>query len=167
MTEQWLPVVGYEGLYEVSDAGRIRSIPRPGTRGGILRGDVHPSGYPSVKLSRDGRKTHFVVHVLVVTAFRGPRPGLQECRHLNGDPADNRLQNLAWGTSAENKQDMIAHGRTNSRTSRCPQGHEYTEENTYVWGGRRYCRACNRVYTRDRQRRVRAKEKESHDRSTA
>lgn len=161
MEEQWAAVVDYEGLYEVSDAGRVRSIARPGTRGGILRGEVHPDGYPSVKLSKGGRKKHLTVHVLVATAFRGPRPDGQECRHLNGDPSDNRLENLAWGTSAENSQDMIGHGRTNARITHCPQGHEYTEQNTHVYQGRRYCRSCNRVNSREHKRRVRAAEKAS------
>lgn len=161
MGEQWVPVVGFEGLYEVSDAGNVRSLPRPGTRGCVLRGEVDRRGYRTVKLSKDGRKKHVAVHVLVITAFCGPRPGDSECRHLNGDRLDNRLVNLAWGTSAENSQDMVDHGRTNSRITHCPQGHEYTPENTYVWGGRRYCRSCNRVYTRRRMRRARAALKES------
>lgn len=150
MTELWRPVDGYDGLYEVSDAGRVRSLPRAGTRGGVLHGDVHPGGYPSVKLSKDGHKTHLTVHTLVISAFRGSRPPGQECRHVNGNPADNRLDNLLWGTSAENSQDMVKHGRSNSRITHCPQGHGYTEENTHVWRGRRYCKACNRAHIRMR-----------------
>jgi NUMOD4 motif/HNH endonuclease len=160
MDEQWVPVRGYEGLYEVSDAGRVRSLPRAGTRGGVLRHDVGNNGYPSVRLSRHGRKTHLAVHTLVITAFRGSRPDGQECRHRNGDPMDNRLENLVWGTSSQNSQDTVEHGRTNSRITHCPQGHKYDGENTYVWGGRRYCRACNRNYTRDHMRRVRTQKKE-------
>lgn len=160
MSEKWRAVVGYEGLYEVSNAGQVRSLPRPGTRGGIMGTDEHPAGYLCVKLSKDGRKKHYTVHTLLIIAFRGPRPAGKECRHRNGDPTDNRLVNLIWGTSAENSQDMIEHGRTNSRIEKCPQGHAYTRENTYLYDGRRYCRACNRVYTRRRQRRVRAQSKQ-------
>lgn len=153
----WVPVVGYEGLYEVSDRGRVRSIPRPSTKGGILRQGVNKrDGYPSVKLSREGRKTHLAVHVLVITAFRGVRSEGAECRHLNGDRTDNRLENLQWGTSAENSRDMVEHGRSNSRITHCPQNHEYTDANTYEWGGRRYCRACNRTYSLRTKRRTRA-----------
>lgn len=156
MAERWVPVVGYEGLYEVSDEGRVRSLARNGTRGCILKHDIHVAGYPGVRLSRDNRKKHFTVHSLVARAFLGPRlPGM-ECRHLNGIPGDCRLENLMWGTSAQNSQDMILHGRTNSRITHCPQGHEYSESNTYKFDGRRYCKACNRVYTRNRQRHVRA-----------
>jgi hypothetical protein len=157
--ESWLAVVGYEGLYEVSDAGRVRSLPRNGTRGTILSPDVHPFGYPCVRLSRNNRKKRFAVHKLAATAYLGTRAESQECRHLNGNPADNRPENLAWGTSAENSQDAIAHGRTNSRRTHCPQGHPYDAENTYSYDGRRYCRACNKVNSREHMRRVRAKEK--------
>jgi len=153
--EQWVDVIDYKGLYQVSDAGRVRSLPRPGTSGGVLKPDFNPAGYPCVRLSREGRKRHLTVHTLVITAFRGPRPSRLECRHMNGDPADVRLANLRYGSSAENSADMIAHGRTNSRITHCPSGHEYTAENTYRWGGSRYCRACNRPRSRDGQRRRR------------
>lgn len=157
--ERWVPVRGYEGLYEVSDLGRVRSLPRPGTRGVVLRPDVGGPGYPAVRLFRQGKKTHLNVHSLVAVAFLGPRPAGGECRHLNGDQTDNRLVNLQWGTSAENSQDMMRHGRTNARIEECPQGHAYDLENTYTWQGRRYCRTCNRNYTRRYQRRVRSERK--------
>lgn len=161
MDEVWLAVGGYEGLYEVSDAGRVRSLPRGGTRGGVLRGDLHRAGYPCVRLSKEGHKTHLTVHSLVAKAFLGQRPDGMECRHINGDPSDNRAENLAWGTSSENSHDMVLHGRTNKRITHCPSGHEYTSENIQWYQGRRYCRACNRVRTRERQRHVRAERKRS------
>ena len=158
VTAQWASVVGYEGLYEVSTEGRIRSARRAGAVGGLIKPD--PSGaYPSVRLFRDGRRRHLSLHVIVITAFVGPRPDGMECRHLDGHPTNPHLDNLAWGTSGENSQDMILHGHTNSRITSCPSGHEYTPENTYIWGGRRYCKACNRIHTRDGQRRRRAAKK--------
>lgn len=160
-SEVWRSVVAYEGLYEVSDQGRVRSLPRAGTRGIVLSPDIPKrGGYPSVRLSRDGRKVHRAVHSLVITAFVGPRPPGLECRHGNGDPTDNRLANLTWGTSTENAYDTVSHGRSNARIPECPQGHQYTEGNTYRWGGRRYCRTCNRKYTRESQRRRRAQRRE-------
>jgi len=165
MDERWTPIREYEGLYEVSTAGRVRSFPRSGTRGGVLRPDLSNTGYLAVRLYKKNATKHLNVHALVATAFHGPRPEGYECRHLNGDRTDNRLENLRWGTSLENSQDMIAHGRTNARITHCPQGHEYSTENTYIFDGRRYCRACNRKYTRDRQRRVRANQKALRDRS--
>lgn len=112
-------------------------------------------------MKRGGRKKHFTAHTLVATAFLGLRPERMECRHLNGDPADNRLANLAWGTSSQNGHDVTAHGRSNRRITHCPSGHEYTPENIQWYQGRRYCRPCNRIRTRERQRHVRALRKAS------
>lgn len=122
--ERWLPVVGYEGRYEVSDMGRVRSLDRlvatqqPKERktfkGRMLRpvkfGDR--KNYLAVCLHRDAkpRQTTRRVHVLVLEAFVGPRPDGQYARHLNGEPSDNRLANLAWGTLVENAADQFVHG---------------------------------------------------------
>lgn len=158
--ERWLAIVGYEGLYEASDAGRIRGLPRPGSRGGVLSTDrAAKGGYPCVRLYRNGRSRHLTVHSLVATTFHGPRPPGTECRHLNGDELDCHAANLRWGTSAENSADMVAHGRGSVAIENCPDGHPYDEQNTYRWGGKRYCRACNRPRTRDGQRRRRAARK--------
>jgi hypothetical protein len=127
----------------------------------VLRPD-NKTTYPSVRLSKDGRKKHLNVHRLVATAFHGPAPEGYECRHLNGDPTDNRAVNLRWGTSAENSADIRLHGRNAmSNKTHCPQGHAYDEANTQMYQGRRYCRACNRVATRESARRRRAKAKGS------
>lgn len=120
--EQWKPVVGYEGLYEVSDQGRVRSLDRPDGRGrkikGLLRaltetGDpVGPKKkrYLQLGLSRNSVYRTRKVHVLVMAAFVGPRPaGLDIC-HRNGDPSDNRLSNLRYGTKRSNMLDRHEHG---------------------------------------------------------
>jgi hypothetical protein len=106
MDERWLPIPGYEGLYEVSDMGRVRSF-RRGAGGRMLRPGRMPAGHMSVAL---GRGNSQCVHKLVLLAFVGPAPDRHECRHLNGVPADNRLENLKWGTRGENIRDAIAHG---------------------------------------------------------
>lgn len=64
-------------------------------------------GYLFVRL-RPRRKVR--VHCLILEAFVGPRPKGYECRHLNGNPGDNRLENLAWGTRSENQRDRREHG---------------------------------------------------------
>ena len=141
-------MIGYEGLYAVSDEGELRTRDR--------RGEWIPralfadkNGYRRVTLSRGGVKRTCLVHHLVLEAFVGPRPNGMECRHLNGQPGDNRLENLAWGTSSENGLDTVAHGNHwASRRTHCKHGHEFTAENTYVPpSGGRQCRACakNRV----------------------
>lgn len=67
-------------------------------------------GYERISLSRDGRKQQFGVHQLVCCAFIGPRPVGMEVAHLNGDPADNRAENLAWRTPRDNSADKVVHG---------------------------------------------------------
>lgn len=118
--EVWRPVVGFEGLYEVSDAGRVRSLDRSyvqraatGTahvhrrRGQMLKPGGCASGHLSVALGRKGGSR--MVHRLVLEAFVGPRPAKHEARHKNGRPDDNRLINLEWATRGRNIQDKKWH----------------------------------------------------------
>jgi len=104
--EVWKLVPEYDGKYEVSDQGRVRSFQRY-PQGIILRPGRMPSGHLSVAL---GRGNSQCVHKLVLLAFVGVAPAKHECRHLNGDPADNRLENLCWGTRSENINDAVRHG---------------------------------------------------------
>jgi NUMOD4 motif/HNH endonuclease len=158
--EIWLPVVGFEGLYEVSSHGRVRSIPRRGTRAGAIRklGRHHKHGYLDLNLRRPGAGTsRHLVHVLVAEAFLGARPRGQVVRHLNDDPADNNAWNLAWGTQGDNGRDATANGRNHyANRTRCNYGHKFTPANTgHTKGGARYCRRC----LRDRSRARRAQER--------
>ena len=124
MTENWKPVVGFEGKYEVSDLGRVRGLDRiifrvDGRKGAngnivechlkgrILKPGLGSHGYPSVVLT--GRKTK-LVPVLVLTAFRGPAPEGEECCHEDGTRTNSLLLNLRWGTRASNVADMVKHG---------------------------------------------------------
>lgn len=149
--ETWLPVVDYEEFYEVSDFGRIRRTMRrkgpPGKNWPYLQPVRQRSGHLAVTLYRDGTKKLAKIHLLVMAAFAGPRPGKLITRHLNGDPADNRLVNLAYGTHKENLRDDIRHGvlRSTGKT-RCPKGHEYNLATTYFTPGdrSRSCRICRR-----------------------
>lgn len=109
MKETWKPVVGYEGLYEVSDLGRVRSVNRVLRDGRKLTGRLlspgrDKDGYLQVLLSVDGVRQMCKAHTLVLNAFVGPSNG-QMCRHLNDVKEDNRLDNLVWGTSQENYDD--------------------------------------------------------------
>lgn len=156
--ETWRPVVGWVGLYEVSDLGRIRSQPRmtaTGMRGGRVLKMHEVNGYYYVTLSASGRRNPRKVHQLVCEAFTGPRPDGLIVRHLNGDAHDNRAVNVKWGTFGENSQDKVLHGRDhNASKTHCPQKHEYTPDNIY-WRGpvgkrRRDCKTCIRERSRTR-----------------
>ena len=104
-------------------------------------------GYPVVELSKSGRSRESLVHRQVILAFKGSPPARMECRHLNGEPTDNRIENLQWGTRSENTVDQVVHGtHRNISKTHCPQGHEFTPENTYIQpsnGGRR-CIECGK-----------------------
>ena len=145
--DEWCWVVGYEGLYEVSQHGEIRSNARPTTPGGLLKPSVSAKGYLHVTLSKSGREVRKPIHALVAAAFLGPCPEGLQIRHLDGVKTNNTPANLAYGTSSQNRLDSVAHGtHNNARKERCPQGHEYTEENTYVGSnGGRNCRTCHRA----------------------
>lgn len=132
LLEIWKPVVGYEGSYEVSNLGRVkRTRPAQGTRPGhILSPVVGKKGYLQVKLLRKVVR----VHRIVAKAFLG-ESDLPMVRHLDGNPANNSAENLAWGTSQDNTDDRVRHGRTTYAgpavlPSHCKWGHEYTPENT-------------------------------------
>jgi DNA-directed RNA polymerase specialized sigma24 family protein len=95
--------------YRVSEFGVVQWASGDGWR------PMSPSldsrtGYYGVSLSGRGRRKHFRVHDIVLLAFIGPRPPGMQCRHLNGQKADNRLSNLAWGTPKENAADRTRHG---------------------------------------------------------
>lgn len=144
--ERWCWIPGYEGLYRVSDKGEIWSMPRNTAHGGQLKQILHSGGRYYVTLTLNGKQQRHQVHRLVLLAFVGPAPDGQECRHLDGNPANNNRSNLAWGTHRENIQDKKLHGTDhNANKTHCPQGHEYTAGNTYRHpDGRRFCRACSR-----------------------
>ncbi|WP_171947573.1 NUMOD4 motif-containing HNH endonuclease [Bradyrhizobium erythrophlei] len=127
MTERWLPVVGFEGKYEVSELGRVRSLDRIETyvrrdqysgrdltirrkhRGRILQPGPQVSGHRTVVLGR--KEGSRLVHHLVLEAFVGPRPAGHEGCHRNDLPDDNRLSNLTWGTRSQNVKDAVRNGK--------------------------------------------------------
>lgn len=163
--EIWIPVVGFEGYYEVSDQGRVRSVERTvpantGTRlvpSTILTPWVDPKGYCTVGLGKPGQKAKTLrVHRIVLEAFVGPRPSQLEACHGNGDPADNRRSNLRWDTHSANNLDRVKHGtHPLAARDRCLRDHALDEANTYVNpSGYRSCRTCRRVADNEYRRRA-------------
>lgn len=170
MSETWRAIPGYEGIYEVSDQGGVRALPRVDAQGGRRRLRVFkPSrmdmwGHVGVKLRRNGVVRSFYVHRLVLDAFVGPCPPGMEACHWNDVPDDNRLSNLRWATKSANRFDSVRNGGDhNARKTHCWRGHPFSAENTKVRNGRRHCRACQYIYqaayrARRAQRRVEEKE---------
>lgn len=123
--EIWKPVVGYEGLYEVSNMGRVRSLARTTWCAATTKRRACFKHYrprimkPStnsrldamhVSLHKSGVRCVRKVHHLVAEAFIGPRPANMECCHNDGDPTNNQADNLRWDTSRGNHADRFRHG---------------------------------------------------------
>lgn len=120
MIERWLPIPGFEGLYEVSDAGRIRSNDRwiNSSRGfgkqfcrGKIRKPQPRNGYLSAMLYKNGEYKTIYLQSLVLTVFIGPRPkGMQACHGPDPDRKNCRLSNLRWDTVSNNQKDRLVQG---------------------------------------------------------
>jgi NUMOD4 motif/HNH endonuclease len=118
-SEIWKPVVGYEGAYEVSSLGRIRTVERQvSAKAGSVR-TVKPriripcfvNGYYGVKLSHHNKSKTEIVHRMVLEAFVGPRPSaMHDACHWDGVKTNNSISNLRWGTKKENKEDAFRQG---------------------------------------------------------
>lgn len=158
MTEHWKPIPGYEGHYEVSDRGRVRSIERTIIRkngipqriaGRVLRPATGTKGHQHVELWRDNQAMSRYVHHLVLEAFTGPQPEGMECCHNNGNPADNTVENLRWDTASSNGYDRVRHGtHPASKKTHCKRGHEFIDANlvpSTARKGFRNCLACSRA----------------------
>lgn len=150
MMEIWRPVVGHEGLYEVSSHGGVRSVDRISSSGSRLEGVTltqfkTPHGYLRVGMSKFGKTRTMLVHPMVLEAFVGPRPAGEDCRHLNDKPDDNRVENLQWGTRSQNIYDSVRNGsHINARKTQCIRGHSLSGANLYIApkSGKRGCKTC-------------------------
>lgn len=120
VSERWVSVPGYEGRYEVSSEGRVRSLGfvvrsrgrgRPYRPGRVLSPAVKVNGYLQVTLvGEDGGRKSCQVHQIVCSAFLGPcPPGKQVC-HWDGDRENNHIENLRYGTAGDNAADRARHG---------------------------------------------------------
>lgn len=123
---EWRDIPGYEGIYKVSEYGDVCSLPRVIMRsngrkktiiGTILKPcEYDKYGHMMVTLKVNGLQKHETIHSLVMLSFVGPRQN-GECviRHLDGNPKNNYIGNLVYGTRSENAIDMSKHGRARSR----------------------------------------------------
>lgn len=159
MTERWLPLPGFEGGYEVSDQGCIRSVSRTihaingrtrRHKGRPIRLSPSPDGYIRYEFHFRGQSSTRSVHQLVARAFIGPLPPGMEVLHRNGDRIDNRVENLRYGTHQENVRDSVRHGtHAGARKTHCPRNHPYSGDNVRFvrqknGSTKRYCLACAR-----------------------
>lgn len=159
ITEIWKPVIGWEGLYSVSDLGRFRGEDRSiqtssghpqRIRGRIIEGSPNQSGHLQVLLCNAGYEVPRLIHRLILEAFVGPCPeGMEGC-HWDDNPANNALSNLRWGTDSDNSFDSVRNGNhPQARKKECKRGGHPLEAPNLVPGhlklGKRSCLACSRA----------------------
>lgn len=128
MSETWKDIKGFEGLYQVSNLGRIKRVERVivNTRKQrrVLREQIMEpktngaEGYLRVGLRKDGKQTFHAVHRLVAFAFIKNPEGKPQVNHINENRSDNRVENLEWITCYENNN----HGKRNENISRAKRG---------------------------------------------
>lgn len=156
--ERWLPVLGYEGVYDVSDFGRVRRLNEFGQPRRAMSTFLN-NGRMLVNLTMNGETTLRQVSVLVAEAFIGARPEGLWCCHNDGNPANNRPGNLRWDSPAANYHDMERHGTNPNRNrTHCPGNHLLAAPNLKrapVARGHRSCLACGRAYAAVNTRRRR------------
>lgn len=118
LMEQWKDVEGYEGMYQVSNLGRVKSLSRKRAIGSnwriieerILKPQNAKDGYKQVNLCRDGRQKSVTVHRLVAETFIDNPDNKKTINHISGIKEDNRLINLEWMSQTENNRHAIAMG---------------------------------------------------------
>lgn len=121
MNEIWKDVPGYEGLYEISNLGNIRSLDRMSQgkrqfkiKGKKLKPWKDTRGYPQIYLCKSGNKKPIAIHRLVLISFVGLHPEKNTVNHKNGVLDDNRLDNLEWTTQKENNNHAFNTGLMDS-----------------------------------------------------
>jgi NUMOD4 motif/HNH endonuclease len=150
--EEWRPVLSYEGLYEVSDQGRVRSLDRavPNPRFGLQNRKGHvkrqctiKDGYLGVSLCKNGKEVQRKVHILVAEAFLGPRPEWSTMvNHKDKVVTNNHVDNLEWSNNSHNKRHGNARYLRNGSLLSCSdladiagisQSTMYRRLNVYGW----------------------------------
>ena len=125
MVEQWKAIKDYEGLYEVSDLGRVRSLDRKVIHsngrehfctGTIIKGRLDKNGRYLVDLHKNGKSKTTRRYVLVAEAFIGPRPEGYDVCHIDGDLSNNKLSNLKYDTRTQNRIDIYRYGSRNPKS---------------------------------------------------
>ena len=157
--EVWKPIPETHGIYEASSFGRVRSIDRLETqrngrqylrKGRILATHRNRNGYLQVSPRVDGKQFERMAHRLVLAAFTGEFPKNMQVCHINGNPQDNRIENLRWGTYSDNVYDRVRHGTHNQKSkTHCPQGHPLDVPNltpSAIKRNARQCLACSRAH---------------------
>jgi hypothetical protein len=155
---EWRDISGYEGSYQVSNDGRVKSLARVVIRKDgrkqsvvekILSASLNDKGYLHLSLLKNGKRKSAFIHKLVAITFIENPNGYRVVRHLNDIKTDNGVDNLAWGNHRDNTLDSIRNGRhATANRETCSRGHKYSEYGYYISATRpnsRYCKECARL----------------------
>jgi hypothetical protein len=135
MTEQWKSILGYEGKYEISNLGRVKSLPRlkkgksgsmQGVPGRILKAKM--DDYFRICLSKDGIKKLHQVNVLVASAFIVNPAYKPIVNHIDGNKLNNSVENLEWVTRSENQFHAVRTGLQKSKKGEHHPFSRFTEK---------------------------------------
>ncbi|CYW53522.1 TPA: HNH endonuclease [Streptococcus suis] len=128
--ENWKDIVGYEGYYQVSDFGRVRSLDREITkkdgrtmvvRGRVMEGTIKDNGYIQISLWKENKGQSFYLHRLVILAFSDSEP-LETVNHIDGNKRNNNFRNLEWASYRDNNVHAIKNGLNSTKHRRNKRG---------------------------------------------
>lgn len=130
MKEIWKDIKGYEGLYQISNLGRVKSLPRAyrcvfSTKEIIMKPSTNIAGYLQINLNSEGNLKNYKIHRLVAEAFIPNPENKPQVNHIDEDKTNNLASNLEWVTAKENNN----HGTRNCRISKsvaCSNGIIYS-----------------------------------------
>ena len=133
MDERWLPVVGYEGIYDVSDHGRVRRMKAYNNTwiGKVLKSVVGKNGYVQVGLCNGFNQRTHKIHQLATEAFFGECPDDKEVNHIDGDKTNNHIGNLEYVSHRENVLHACRNGLSASARGEQQGNVKLTEENVH------------------------------------
>lgn len=156
-SDTWRGVVGLEEYYEANYEGEVRSLGRVITTrtgqtyfkpGRVMSQSRRSDGHLQLTFKVNGKAYTRKLHRIIAEAFIGPCPEGMEVCHNDGDPANNRVDNLRYGTRSENMYDRVSHGdHPFAAKSHCLRGHELRDPNltpSMSAKGFRNCLACSR-----------------------
>jgi DNA-binding transcriptional regulator YiaG len=107
--EQWKDIEGYDGDYQISSYGNVRTF-KQGAQGKLLKLMDSKESYQKVNLYKDGKMTTYLVHILVGRAFIPNPNNYPQVNHIDGDKTNNRADNLEWVSNDANRKHAVANG---------------------------------------------------------
>lgn len=142
MSDIWKDIDGYEGLYQASNTGKIRSLDRimlnrwgngeRHKRGKLMKFDLTSNGYLAVNLSKDGIGKRFLVHRIVAQCFI-PNPENKPCiDHINTDRTDNRVENLRWVTHRDNQNNPVTKSKMKLNKSKAKPILQFSLDDKFI-----------------------------------